>query len=262
MGEMAGPVRVLHVEDDDAFAEITELKLASDGQFEIVAESDPTNALDRYERGDFDCILSDYDMPRMDGLELLAAVRDRYPDLPFILFTGKGSEEIASKAISAGVTDYLQKGGGSETFALLANRIENAVTGYRTGRELRAQKELSERIVRASPIAIVVHDLDGDVILTNERANEILGAATAELDARGYEGSSWQLFDADGDSVTFEELPYSQVVAGNEIRNQRYTVRTGDGRERTIIVHGAPLRDENGDIDGAIIPFELVNDDA
>lgn len=53
-------------------------------------------------------------MPGLDGLDVLERVRGEYPDLPFILFTGKGSEEIASDAISKGVTDYLQKGGGTE----------------------------------------------------------------------------------------------------------------------------------------------------
>jgi DNA-binding NtrC family response regulator len=53
-------------------------------------------------------------MPGVDGLEFLASVREEYPDLPFILFTGKGSEEIASEAISRGVTDYLQKETGTD----------------------------------------------------------------------------------------------------------------------------------------------------
>lgn len=48
-------------------------------------------------------------MPTANGLEFLESVRDRYPAIPFILYTGKGSEEIASDAISAGITDYVHK---------------------------------------------------------------------------------------------------------------------------------------------------------
>jgi len=48
-----------------------------------------------------DCIVSDYDMPRTNGIEFLEAVRDQHPELPFILYTGKGSEEVAGEAISA-----------------------------------------------------------------------------------------------------------------------------------------------------------------
>lgn len=45
-------------------------------------------------------------MPGQTGIEFLEVVRDQYANLPFILFTGQGSDEIASDAISAGVTDY------------------------------------------------------------------------------------------------------------------------------------------------------------
>jgi PAS domain S-box-containing protein len=261
MGDSSRSIRVLHVEDDPDFAEITELKLDEHGDFDLAVETDPTDALERFETGEFDCLLSDYDMPRLDGLELLDAVRDQYPAVPFVLFTGKGSERIASEAISAGVTDYLQKGGGSDTFALLANRVQNAVASYYTERELRAERRLSKRIVSASPVAIVVHDYDGDVILANDRAQEILGVGTEELDARAYADSSWRLLDADGEYVPFEELPHSRVVAGEEVRNDRYTVHTGDGRARDIVVHGAPLHDEDGDIEGAVIPFDTVADE-
>jgi len=65
------------------------------------------------------------------GIGFLRTIRERNPDLPFILFTGKGSEEIASDAISAGATDYLQKQIGSDQYTVLANRIENAVEQYR-----------------------------------------------------------------------------------------------------------------------------------
>lgn len=76
---------------------------------------------------EFDCVVSAHEMPGRNGIEFLELVREEYPDLPFVLFTGKGSEAVASDAISAGVTDYLQKGSGTEQYELLANRIVNAV---------------------------------------------------------------------------------------------------------------------------------------
>jgi CheY-like chemotaxis protein len=118
--------RVLVVDDDPGFAELTGLRLERcDEAFETVAETGGEAGLDHI--GEVDCVVSDYDMPGTDGLEFLAAVREREPDLPFVLFTGKGSEEIASRAISAGVTDYLQKGSGDERYEMLANRVRNAV---------------------------------------------------------------------------------------------------------------------------------------
>jgi len=73
---------------------------------------------------------------RTVGGQVLDAVRAERPDLPFILYTGKGSEEVAGEAISAGVIDYLQKELGTDQYAILANRIENAVSAYRSRREL------------------------------------------------------------------------------------------------------------------------------
>ena len=89
------------------------------------------------------CVVSDYDMPEQDGLAFLYTVRETHPELPFILFTGKGSEEIASDAISAGVTDYLQKR-GAEQYDRLAARIRHAVAEYRAEHKLRKRvKELT-----------------------------------------------------------------------------------------------------------------------
>ena len=83
-----------------------------------------------------DCVVSDYDMHGLTGLKLLEAVRAVDPDVPFILFTGKGSETIASRAISEGATDYLQRTSGPDQYTVLAHRIENAAETYRSRRAL------------------------------------------------------------------------------------------------------------------------------
>jgi signal transduction histidine kinase/DNA-binding NarL/FixJ family response regulator len=141
--------RVLHVEDNDFFAKVTAGVLDDDYDIDVSRVGSAEAALERLSTERFDCIVSDYDMPGMDGLELLDAVRETDPKIPFILLTGGGSERIASKAISAGVTDYLKKSDGREQFAVLANRIENAIARRRTER-------LNDR-------QIVVNDLIWDV---------------------------------------------------------------------------------------------------
>ena len=125
---------MLVVDDDPAAADLaaTQLERLRDA-IDVTVETGVDDALARFEADPaaFDCIVSDYNMPRMDGLELLTTVREISADVPFVLFTGKGSEEIASEAVSAGVTDYLQKGAGTERYELLANRVVNAVEAHR-----------------------------------------------------------------------------------------------------------------------------------
>ncbi|MDY6779189.1 MAG: response regulator, partial [Halobacteria archaeon] len=165
-------IELLHVDDSqqlvDAAAELLELE---DESIEVVTATSADEGLEvlsenESRRGgggttgsgtDIDCVVSDYQMPDSDGLEFLEDVREEYPDLPFILFTGKGSEEIASEAISAGVTDYLQKTGGSDQYTVLANRVQNAVE------QRRARTNYREIFEKASD-AIFIHDPETGVV--------------------------------------------------------------------------------------------------
>jgi PAS domain S-box-containing protein len=149
---MAGSVRVLHIDDEPDFASLAADFLEREcDYFDVVTETQATDGLDRIRDEDLDCIVSDHDMPSMTGIELLELVRDEYPNLPFILFTGKGSEEVASDAISAGVTDYLQKEGGTDQYAILANRIENAVERQQSQQAVKEQKRRLETIISNVP---------------------------------------------------------------------------------------------------------------
>jgi len=137
---MGDRIRVLHVDDDPDLADITALFLErEDPRITVETVSNATEGLERLDDLDLDanvdCIVSDHDMPGPNGIEFLEAVRERDPDLPFILYTGRGSESVASEAISAGVTDYLQKGGGTEQYEILANRIVDAAEKRRIERE-------------------------------------------------------------------------------------------------------------------------------
>lgn len=129
---MDDQIRVLHVEDDPDFADLTAQYLDQlHGEIESTPVSSGEDAIEHLNNHQPDCVISDFDMPGINGVELLEHVREHHDELPFILFTGKGSEEIASEAISAGVTDYLQKEAGTEQFGLLSNRVDNAVAKHR-----------------------------------------------------------------------------------------------------------------------------------
>lgn len=128
-----GTFRVLHVDDDPEFSEMVSIFLArEDDRFAVVQATSASLGLDHLSEQAFDCVISDYDMPDCNGIEFLEEVREEFPDLPFVLFTGKGTEEVASDAISAGVTDYLQKRASTCQYTVLANTVSNAIEHYRS----------------------------------------------------------------------------------------------------------------------------------
>lgn len=146
---MAGSTRVLLVDDDPSLADLMANQLGGlCEEFSIRIETDPNDALETIETGDIDCVVSDYHMPQMTGLELLRYVREMDSDLPFILFTARGSEEIASEAVSEGVTDYFQKRRGADQWQVLANRIENVAARYRAEEAVQRREAALRQLAR------------------------------------------------------------------------------------------------------------------
>lgn len=149
---MESRMRVLHVDDEKPFLNLTRTILERiDDRFVIDSVTDTDEASERLSANQYDCIVSDYDMPGQTGISFLQSIRKQYETLPFILFTGKGGEDIASQAIANGVTGYLQKGGGTEQFKLLANRIEHAINANRAKQDLSEQIRQLETLISNVP---------------------------------------------------------------------------------------------------------------
>ena len=182
-------IHVLHVDDDPDFAEMTAdfLKREYDG-FTIETAMSASEGLEYLSHDDFDCVISDYDMPGQTGIEFLKSVRKEAPDLPFVLFTGKGSEEVASKAISAGVTDYLQKQSGTDHYVVLANRLRNAVRRYRAEKD----RERQRKAIETAREGISILNEDGEFIYVNQAYANIYGYEPDEMN-----GEHWELIYPD-----------------------------------------------------------------
>lgn len=110
------PIHVLHVDDDPSLLEISKLILLDlDSRFEIDCACCVDEAFKKLAAGHYDVVISDFEMPKKNGLEFLSQLREENNELPFILFTGKGREEVALKALNLGADAYLNKQGNPET---------------------------------------------------------------------------------------------------------------------------------------------------
>jgi PAS domain S-box-containing protein len=262
MSGAVDPVRVLHVDDNADFADLTTTILErEDDRFVTETATSATEALNHISERQFDCIVSDYDMPDQNGIEFLRAVRETCPDLPFILYTGKGSEEVASEAISAGVTDYLQKGTGTSQYTVLANRIQNAVSARRSAITAERRRHRFEQILKTVPGCVVQLDADGQFVFANERAEEVLGLESDEVTDRTYNDPRWELQDPHGDPIPDGELPFRRIrETGEPVYAERLTIQWPDGTRKLLLVNGAPVSDENGAFESAVFSLADITD--
>jgi PAS domain S-box-containing protein len=229
-------VRVLHVDDDPAFADLTAERLErADERFVVETAASAAAGADLLAAERFDCVVSDYDMPGVDGIGFLETVRERDPDLPFVLFTGKGSEEIASEAISAGVTDYLQKGSGAERYTLLANRVANAVEASRSRRALTERTRRLETLVDTIP----------GIVYRRTAADRSMAAAEGDVEAlTGHPAArlegvvSWDADVVHPDDREAVRAALDEAVETGEPFEVTYRIRTAGGETRWMRERG------------------------
>ena len=217
-------IPVLLVDDDPDLLAVTASFLEREtDRITVETASTPTAGLELLAERDVECVVSDYDMPGRNGLDFLEAVRERDPDLPFILYTGTGSEAIASEAISAGVTDYLQKRGGTERYERLANRIVEAVEKRRAERAVERVVDQFHTVAEGTTDAVLSLDADGTVRFANPAVESVLGYEPDEV-----EGEPLETLLTDGEGVDRWLSTNGGTTADHEVRSR---VRRPDGSE-------------------------------
>jgi len=108
-------LRVLHVDNDDSFLKVSKRILEMDGKIKVETATNVYEAWKKLKQFHYDVVVSDYALPGKNGLQFLEELRKIAKGLPFILFTGKGREEVAAKALNLGAFRYLNKYGDPET---------------------------------------------------------------------------------------------------------------------------------------------------
>ncbi len=177
---------VLYVDDETGLLDIGKIFLESLGNFSIDTAPSACIAISMMNEKKYDAIVSDYQMSEMDGIEFLRRVRASGSDIPFILFTGRGREEIAIQALNEGADFYLQKGGDPiPQFTELAHKIRQAVNRRSAELALKESEKRLSDIINFLPDATFAIDLEGKVIAWNRAMEELTHIPSADMLGRG-----------------------------------------------------------------------------
>ena len=102
-------MRVLVADDSSTMRKIILRSLQAVGVTDIAEAADGTEAIAMFKPGEFDMVLTDWNMPGLNGLEVLQQIRAQDPKIPVIMVTTEAEKSRVLQAIQAGVTDYLVK---------------------------------------------------------------------------------------------------------------------------------------------------------
>jgi len=181
-GTLSQPISLLYVDDEPALLELSKRYLERSGNFIVSIASSPLEAIGMLLEHSYDAIISDYEMPEMNGIEFLKHLRAEGNTIPFLIFTGRGREDVVIEALNNGADFYIQKGGNPRAqFAELINKIHYAVSRRRAEDALRRSEERYRFIADNVADNIWMFDMEFNLTYVSP-SGEIMRGFTAEED--------------------------------------------------------------------------------
>ncbi len=179
-------ISVLYVDDERDLLDLGKIFLERSGEFRVDTRTSATETLKLSSLGEYDAIVSDYQMPDMNGIDFLQEIRRTHRDMPFILFTGRGREEVVIQAINKGADFYIQKGGDPiAQFAELGHKIREAVGRRLIEQMLRETEKKFSDIIAFLPDPTFAIDQSGRIIAWNRALEEFTGVPSERMLGRG-----------------------------------------------------------------------------
>ncbi|MGA8778364.1 PAS domain S-box protein [Methanoregula sp.] len=257
-------IPVLYVDDESALLDITKHYLERSGEFRVDTATSANEAISKLMEQErlYEAIISDFQMPEMNGIEFLKKIRTTGNTIPFIIFTGKGREEVVIQALNEGADSYIQKGGEPKAqFAELAHKIRQSVQQRRAEINIRDLERREGDIINFLPDATFAIDTHGIVIawnhamvkMTGIRAAEILGKGDYEYALPFYHERRPILID-----LVLRDDPATTVKYGNVTRNTGNLIAEvtiphfNNGEGALLWFVASPLYDTRGTTVGAI----------
>ena len=259
---MPDTLRVLYVDDEPGLLEIGKLFLEGSGDFSVTTIDSATAALDLLQREPFDAIVSDYQMPGMDGIEFLKKLKASGNATPFIIFTGKGREEVVIDALNNGADFYLQKGGEPiSQYRELEHKIRTAISRQRTEKLVKDTERRLNDIINFLPDATFAIDTEGNVIAWNLAIEEMTGVPARDMVGKGNYEYAIPFYGEhrpvliDLVSVPDEEMSrgrYAIIKKEGDILIAETTLPRPLGRYSVLLGKASLLYNEEGEVIGAI----------
>ncbi|MBD3406773.1 MAG: PAS domain S-box protein [Candidatus Lokiarchaeota archaeon] len=246
---MMGPskmttIHVLIIDDDDDLLEISKRFVNKiDDTIEITTVNSGKRGLEILASMYFDVVVCDFQMEKMNGLDVLKTIREQQNQIPFIMFTGHSHEQIAIQALNLGATNYLTKTGNPKTlYTELVHLIRRAVEHDRTERALRESEELYRSLVEASPDAVFVFNLEGKILRLNQQAKRLLGIENIE-EIIGKDYRYWLV----GKQAKTANIEFEKLVRGEALSQREYKFTLENGEPITVEAHSTSLKNSHGE---------------
>jgi len=231
---------VLYVDDEEMLLDIGKLFLERSGDCSVDIAISARKGIEQMGNKTYDAIVSDYQMPGMDGIEFLKNIRAT-STIPFILFTGKGREEVVIEAINSGADFYLQKGGDPKSqFVELKHKILQAVNRRRTEEELRKSETRYRQLVDLLPQTVFEIDQTLTITSINPVALKSFGYTQEDL-KKGvtvFEVFSENDHQRIGDNIR-------KILHGEPTGALEYMAKRKDGSTFPVITYSVPIMQEN-----------------
>ncbi|MCK9342607.1 MAG: PAS domain S-box protein [Massilibacteroides sp.] len=245
MHTLTNPDHILYVDDEEALLEIGRIFLERAGGITVAITSSPREACEMIVTGRYDAVVSDYMMPGMDGIALLKQIRKGGSRVPFIIFTGRGREEVVIEALNNGADFYLQKGGDPKMqFAELANAVRQLAGRRRAEAAFRKSEEMLHKAESLAHLGSWEFDHRTGRLAWSDETYRIFGLDPAEPTPT-YEAFLSMVHP--DDRTSFDTTYFTSIADGKDTYEIEHRILRGDtGELRYLVERCEHQRDESG----------------
>ena len=237
-----GKLQILYVDDEKFLHEPFKLYMEMIGSVSVDCANSGKEAIDKLSSLMYHAVVSDYQMPGMDGIELLKNIRSRGSDIPFVIFTARGREEIVIEAINNGADYYLMKGADPiSLFADMLHVIQSAVNEREEREHLRVTEERLRAVLDNTHDAIVLFDMNYRVLYVNPSFQKTFGWSLEDLNELSL---PW----IPEESLPRTETRIDDMVSSKKALHYDGIRKTKQGRLIKCHISITPITDPNGKV--------------